>query len=129
MVSISVTLHCHCLALTHQSDFNYERQSDSSCQLVAGLSKPDHSAICSTSEDVKEYNDPTGYRRIPLTTCSGGKELDYTSKTHPCPGYEEDYRKKHGIGAAGLFFAIVLPIAAAAGIGWWVYKNWEGKFG
>lgn len=28
-----------------------------------------------------------------------------------------------------IFFAVVIPIGLAAGIGWWVYTNWNGKFG
>ncbi|KAI7032401.1 hypothetical protein KC352_g47349, partial [Hortaea werneckii] len=70
-----------------------------------------------------------GYRRIPLTTCQGGQELDYTSRVSPCPGKEAEFERKHGISGAGLFFAIVIPIAAAAGVGYWVWKNWDGKFG
>lgn len=29
----------------------------------------------------------------------------------------------------GLFFAIVTPIVAAAGVGYFVYTRWDGKFG
>lgn len=49
--------------------------------------------------------------------------------SHPCPGKEPQYDQKHGISGAGLFFAITLPIAAAAGAGYWVWTNWDGKFG
>ena len=28
-----------------------------------------------------------------------------------------------------IFFAVVIPIAAAAAVGWWVWRNWNGKFG
>ena len=38
-------------------------------------------------------------------------------------------RNVHGISGVGLFFAIVIPVAVAAGIGYWVWQNWEGKFG
>ena len=55
--------------------------------------------------------------------------MDYTADVHPCPGYEEEFAERHGIGGVGLFFAIVIPIAVAAGVGYWVYSNWEGKFG
>lgn len=53
------------------------------------------------------------------------------SKSHPCPGHEEDWEKERG-GAKGfaLFLAIVLPIAAAIGIGWFVWtKVLDRRFG
>ena len=55
--------------------------------------------------------------------------MDYTTQKHPCPGKEPDFARKNGISGWGIFFAIVIPIAAAAGVGYWVYKNWDGKFG
>ncbi len=55
--------------------------------------------------------------------------MDKTGDKYPCPEHEEEFNRKHGIGGAGLFFAIVLPIAVATGAGWWVWRNWEGKFG
>lgn len=53
--------------------------------------------------------------------------MDYTSTSHPCPGREAEYEKQHGISGTGLFFAIVVPIALAAGAGYWVWRNWEGR--
>jgi hypothetical protein len=85
--------------------------------------------VCKKNPDLVEFSERTGYRRIPLTTCEGGRELDRTNLVYPCPGHGEDFEKKHGISAVGLFFAIVLPIAAAAAAGYWVWKNWDGKFG
>ncbi|TKA31812.1 hypothetical protein B0A50_01891 [Salinomyces thailandicus] len=124
----SVARNCTCTRRDFECDYNYEKQSDGSCRLVPGLSPPDPKDQCK-AEGVDEYFDITGYRRIPLTTCQGGQELDYTSRVSPCPGKEPEFEKKHGIGGAGLFFAVVIPIAAAAGIGYWVWKNWDGKFG
>ncbi|KAK3112199.1 vacuolar protein sorting/targeting protein PEP1 [Teratosphaeriaceae sp. CCFEE 6253] len=124
----SIAQNCSCTRRDFECDYNYERQADGSCHLVPGLSPPDPAAVCA-KKDVVEFYDTTGYRRIPLTTCGGGQELDYTSRTRPCPGKEEEYNKRHGVGGAGLFFAIVIPVAAAAGVGYWVWKNWEGKFG
>lgn len=115
--------------LTHRSDYNYERQRDGSCKLVEGHDSPDHSAICKENPDAVEWYEPTGYRRIPLTTCEGGKELEFSARKHACPGKEEQFAKKNGIGAWGTFFAIVIPISAAAGVGYWVWRNWDGKFG
>ena len=114
--------------LTKDSDFNFERQIDGSCALVAGYTPADHKDECKTNPDMVEYYDPTGYRRIPLTTCVGGKEMD-VSVAHPCPGKEDEFQKRRGISAAGVFFAITIPIAAATGAGYWVWRNWASKFG
>lgn len=125
----NIARNCTCTRADFECDYNYERRSDQSCALVDGLEKSDPAAVCKANPGLDEYYEVTGYRRIPLTTCHGGKELDLTSTTHPCPGHDEQYNKKHGIGGFRLFLAIVLPIAAAAGVGYWVWKNWDGKFG
>ncbi|KAF2146720.1 uncharacterized protein K452DRAFT_304659 [Aplosporella prunicola CBS 121167] len=124
----TIERNCTCTRQDYECDYNYERGTDGSCNLVEGLSPPDPAAVCK-NPDVIEYKDVTGYRRIPITTCEGGKEFDLTAGTLPCPGKEEEYQKKHGISGVGLFFAITLPFAAAAGIGWWIWRNWDGKFG
>ncbi len=112
------------------SDYNFQRQIDGSCALVPGFTPYDHSLICQEDENRVEYDDPTGYRRIPLSTCEGGTQFD-KSTPHPCPGKEDKFEKKHGISGVGLFFAIVLPFAAAGAIGWYVWQNWgkQGHFG
>jgi hypothetical protein len=121
--------NCTCTRADFECDYNYERRGDGHCELVEGLSKADPKEVCK-KKGVKEYSSITGYRKIPISTCEGGKELDKLESTmKPCPGYEEDFQRKHGISGFGLFFAIIIPIAAAAGIGWWVYQNWENKFG
>jgi hypothetical protein len=75
-----------------------------------------------------EYFKPTGYRRIGGTTCEGGRELD-KSIAVPCPGKEEEFSKKHGPSAWGIFFAVTIPLIVGAGVGYWVWKNWASKFG
>jgi hypothetical protein len=85
-------------------------------------------AYCRENPDAIEYWEPTGYRRIPLTTCQDGLLLDRIV-SQPCPSHEEEYERKHGISGVGLFFAIVIPVAVAAGAGYWVYTRWDGKFG
>lgn len=110
------------------SDFNFERQLDGSCALVKGYSPPDHSLICKQDASIEEYYDFTGYRRIPMTTCENGQQLD-VSTAHPCPGFEDKFAKKHGISGAGIFFAFTIPIVVACAVGYWVWRNWEGKFG
>jgi len=51
------------------------------------------------------------------------------STAHPCPGKEDEFNKKRGPSAAGIFFAVTIPIAVAAGVGYWVWRNWANKFG
>lgn len=114
--------------LTFCSDWNYERQKDGTCGLVEGFQPPDHSLFCKVDEDRVEYFKPTGYRRIGGTTCDGGKEFD-KSIAVPCPGKEEEFNKKHGPSAWGIFFAVTIPIIVATGVGYWVWKNWASKFG
>lgn len=108
------------------SGYNYERQTDGSCELVEGLTPLDHSLTCAEDPNLVEYFEPTGYRRIPLTTCSGGRELDKVV-VKPCPGHKEEFEQKHGISGVGLFFAIVIPILAAGGIGYWIWRNWSER--
>ena len=104
-------------------------QNDGSCGLVPGLAKPDHSLQCLDDPNMVEYWEPTGYRRLPQSTCqSGDQDLD-RQVARPCPNKEKEFEKKHGISGVGLFFAIVTPIAAAAAVGYYVYTRWDGKFG
>ena len=111
------------------SDYNYQRHADGSCVLVPGLDPLNHEEFCRDNPDWIEFFLPTGYRKIPISTCQGGKELDKIEPL-PCPGHEDDFGKKHGISGIGLFFAIVIPILAAGGIGWWLYGKWQrGGFG
>ncbi|KAL3417687.1 Vacuolar protein sorting/targeting protein 10 [Phlyctema vagabunda] len=124
----NIATNCTCTRQDFECDFNYERQNDGSCALVKGLKAADHSAICKADDSAVEYYDPTGYRRIPLTTCVGGKEMD-VSVPHPCPGKEDEFKKSRGASAAGIFFAITIPIAIAAAAGYWVWTNWTRKFG
>lgn len=55
--------------------------------------------------------------------------MDKTGDKHPCPNKEDEFNRENGIGGVGLFFAILIPIAVATSAGWWVWRNWEGKFG
>lgn len=124
----NIAQNCTCTREDFECDYNYEIQADGSCKLVPGLQPQDHAQNCRDNPNQVEFWYPTGYRRIPLTTCQGGRELDRL-ESQPCPGHEEEYEKKHGLGGAALFFVIVLPIAAAGGIGYWVYTKWRSGFG
>ncbi|KAJ5691652.1 Vacuolar protein sorting/targeting protein 10 [Penicillium malachiteum] len=121
--------NCTCTRADFECDYNYELQSDGSCALVPGLAKPDHSLQCQDNPDLIEYWEPTGYRKLPQTTCQSGEQDLDRQVPRPCPNKEKEFDRKHGISGVGLFFAIVIPILAAAGIGYYVYTRWDGKFG
>lgn len=101
--------------------------------MVPGLSPPDHSQACRDDPELTHYFLPTGYRRTPLDTCEGGKELEFTSKRLPCKGHEDDFaheeRKKNLSGFWFFMLVFVLPVAIAGSVGYWVWNNWDGKFG
>jgi Sortilin, neurotensin receptor 3, C-terminal len=99
------------------------------CKLIDGLAKPDGMDICRNDPNAVEWYDITGYRKIPISTCHGGDEMQFAAPSHPCPGHEEQYEEKHRISGVALFFAIALPLLAAAAVGWYVWRNWDGKFG
>ena len=115
------------------SDYNFERGTDGSCHLVPGFTPPDHSLQCKENPDLISYHIPTGFRRVPLDTCTGGKELELTSEELPCPKHEkefEDEERSKSLGGFSFFLLVfVLPITIATGAGYWVYQNWDGKFG
>jgi hypothetical protein len=116
-------------AVLHFSDYNYERKPGGSCEKVPGLPEPDTMQVCRDDPDAIEYYDPTGYRRIPLTTCSDGLQLDRFT-AHPCPNKEEEFAKKHpGLSGVAVFFIVILSLGLAGTAGWWVFTRWDGKFG
>ena len=84
---------------------------------------------CAAHPDAIEYYEPTGLRRIPLSTCVGGTEYDKQSQPQKCPGHEKEYDEKHRTSGVAIFFAVTIPIAIASAAGWWVWRNWNGKFG
>lgn len=111
-----------------RSDYNYERDNAGVCKLVPGQEKPDHKLECKKNPKQTHYWEVTGYRRIPLDTCQGGRELEYNSKALPCPGHEHDFEKeKASRGLSGFWFfvlVILLPFAIAGSVGYWIYTNW-----
>jgi hypothetical protein len=99
------------------------------CKLVAGLQPKDPQLWCKEHPDAIEYHEPTGFRRIPLTTCVGGRALDQESPVHPCAGKEDEFDRAHRASGVAIFLAITVPFVLAGAAGWWVWRNWNGKFG
>jgi hypothetical protein len=77
--------------------------------------------MCAADPDLEEYYEVTGYRKLATSTCSGGRELDQS--------YEDEFEKKHRASGVAIFFAIVIPVAVAAGVGYWVWTNYASKIG
>ncbi|KAI9729782.1 MAG: vacuolar protein sorting/targeting protein PEP1 [Claussenomyces sp. TS43310] len=123
----NIANNCSCTRRDFECDYNFELLGDGSCGLVRNHVPSDHASVCAANPDMVMYWEPTGYRRIPLTTCDGGKDMEYLGQPKPCPGKEDEFERQRGLSSVSLFFAIVVPIAAAAGVGWWVWKNWAGR--
>ena len=116
--------NCSCTRNDFECDYNFELASDGTCKLIKGLSSKDNSEICRISPGTLEYWEPTGYRKVPLSTCEGGLELDKWA-SHPCPGKENDYKKEHDIGVHGgsLFWVIAIPLTAFIASAAFVYDR------
>ncbi|KAH6689130.1 vacuolar protein sorting/targeting protein PEP1 [Plectosphaerella plurivora] len=121
--------NCTCTRSDFECDYNFEMDSNSQCSLVTGKEPISADQWCKENPEESTFWEPTGYRRIPLTTCVGGTELDKTSSSHACKGKEEEYEREHRTSGVAIFFAVIIPFAVAGGIGWWVWRNWNGKFG
>ncbi|KAF5094816.1 hypothetical protein DV451_004893 [Geotrichum candidum] len=125
----TIIRNCSCTRQDFECDINYIRGNDGACHLVDGYTPPDHSLICKEMPGTVEYWVPTGYRRIPLSTCEGGLELERTVPV-PCPGKENEFKQKHrGLHGFGLFFVIVLPIGMSGVIGYILYDHYSKRYG
>ncbi|KAG7802520.1 hypothetical protein KL944_002167 [Ogataea haglerorum] len=118
------TKNCKCTRHDFECDYNFVLAADGTCQLIKGLKPEDPIEYCQLNQDQVEYWEPTGYRKIPMSTCEQGLELDKWI-SHPCPGKKEQYRDKYGSGlhGAGLFWVIFAPIAAFVGAATFVYDR------
>ncbi|KAK7951868.1 vacuolar protein-sorting protein BRO1 [Apiospora aurea] len=121
--------NCTCTRQDYECNYNYELDSHQQCKLVEGLEPMSLEQYCKDNPDAKEFYEASAFRRIPLTTCSGGRELDKQGEPQPCPGHEEEFERAHGVSGVAIFFAVIIPIGIAAAAGWWVYNNWQSKFG
>ncbi|OAA68613.1 vacuolar protein sorting [Niveomyces insectorum RCEF 264] len=122
--------NCTCSRRDYECDYNFELDNHGQCSLVSGLEPLSKERWCAEHPDAVDYYPPTGFRRIPLTTCQGGVEYDKMSEPKACQNHEDEFERKHrGPSGVVIFFAVVIPVGLAAAAGWWVYRNWSGKFG
>jgi len=125
----SIAENCTCTRSDYECDYNFERTSAGDCKLVDGQTPKNPEEVCRAHPEIDEFFDVSGYRKLPLSTCEGGNEFDIAVESHPCPGHEEQYQKKRGISGVALFFAIFLPIAAAAVVGYFAWRQIESRYG
>ena len=118
------------MTLTECSDYNYVRALDNTCHPQIDESKLQNPRDqCAANPSLPTYRDLTGYRKIPLDTCTGGSETSLLGTLRDCPGHEgaadEENRRngKSGTSKVGIFFAIIFSVAAAGGVGWFVYTR------
>ena len=113
------------------SNYNFEKASDGSCKLVPGLSPLDPVEMCAQDPKKVSYFASTPYRKIPLSECIGGTNYDNANGRLPCPGHESEFNQQtRGLSGFALFLlAFCLPALLASAVGYWVWRNWEGKFG
>jgi len=113
----------------NNSDYNFVRASDGSCQKVGEPIDP--MGVCK-NEDVTEWFETSGYRKVPLSTCQGGLNLDrQPTKSHPCPGKEDQYYEGgRGLHGWALAYVILLTFGMAGVAGYIFWKKCaDGRFG
>lgn len=121
--------NCACSRRDYECAYNYELDNHGQCKLVAGLDPLTGSEWCSKNPNATSWFEPTGYRKVPLSTCQGGNELDKTSTDHPCEGHEDEFERKRQTSSAAIALAVLIPFALAGAAGWYMYRNWDGKLG
>lgn len=119
-----VMKNCSCTRQDFECDYNYQRQPDNTCKLVKGLSPADRKKEECKKEGAFEYFEPTGYRRIPLSTCEGGKQFD-SWNAMPCPGKQKEFNQHYGrdVGFGGALLIMVIPVAVFLFATWFVYDR------
>lgn len=120
---MKVVKNCTCTRRDYECDYNYYRDADGTCKLVKGLSPQDRKEQMCKTTDSFQYFIPTGYRKIPLSTCVGGKQFD-SWNAQPCPGREKEFDEFYGraVGKKWIF-VVLIPLAVFLGATWFVYER------
>lgn len=96
------------------SEFNHRRNADGECVLVPGLEPLPNDDSC--REDGQEFwYERTAYRKVPISTCEGGKRLD-RGLEHRCPGLK-------GHGFFFWLFVLIIPFLFTALVAYWYYRR------
>lgn len=84
--------NCKCTREDFECDIGHVRGSDGSCVLQG--EKPTKEVQCDLPGAVA-WHEITGYRKLPISTCEGGEQLE---KPHlfPCPGREKEFERLFG---------------------------------
>ena len=101
------------LTISH-SEFNHRRDEAGNCVLVQGLQPLPDDNTC-RADDQEYWYERTAYRKIPISTCEGGKRLD-RGPPHRCPGLR-------GHGFFFWLFVAVLPFLFTALVAYWYWRR------
>ncbi|KAH8840921.1 vacuolar protein sorting/targeting protein PEP1 [Pyricularia oryzae] len=123
---------CECTREDFECDYNYELEGvGRNCVLAKGAQPMSREDWCSAHPKESTWYEPSGFRRIPISTCKEGRVFDNYTTSWPCPGHEEEYERQHGgPGGFTIFLIVILCVGAAGAVGVWVHRRWEsGGFG
>ncbi|SCU99925.1 LANO_0F04368g1_1 [Lachancea nothofagi CBS 11611] len=121
--AVIIVKHCSCTRMDFECDYNYYKAGDGTCKLVDGTDPLDGSEICEKYTDQIEYFEPTGYRKIPLSTCVDGLKLDEASRSHACPGFEKEFKERYSISGRRVLYIITVPLVVFVLAAWFVYDR------
>ncbi|KAI5962248.1 VPS10 [Candida pseudojiufengensis] len=119
------TRNCSCTRRDYECDYNYQRDiTDNTCKLVPGLTAEDRKKDMCSKPNAFQYFESTGYRKIPLSTCEGGKQFDSFSPK-PCPGKSKEFDEYYGREVKGskLFIVLFVPLLVFIFATWFVYDR------
>lgn len=121
---VKVVRNCTCTRRDYECDYNYYADNDGTCKLVSGLSPQDRRTQMCSKNGTFQYFEPTGYRKIPSSTCIGGKSFD-SLDPHACPGHEKEFNEFYGINMSwGKWLVVVLvPVGVFVFVVWFVYEK------
>lgn len=103
-----ITKNCSCTRNDFECDYNFVRMGDGTCKLADGVSPANPEDICRKDSSLVEYFEPTGYRKIPLSTCEGGLHLEASENPKPCPGKESEFNDLHNINSSFLLIWFII---------------------